>query len=341
MKPGVYAGLPMAEYLKMPAVSASLLKATVDACPRAAWHWSWLNPHPPVDNGDAATSAGTVAHSILLEGSTDCVAVIDPQDHPNEKGGGFASGWTNKSIKAAKAAAIAAGKVPVLPDEMRKIKAMVDAAREFIESLRATEPAIWAAFQPSGGESELTIVWDDGGTLCRIRPDRISTDRRIIVDYKTGGTSAEPDTWGRAQMVRMGYYTSAAFYRRGAQAAFGVTPDYIFLVQEQEAPYLCSLVGIDPAGCALGERRIARALRTWKACASANSWPGYPTRVCYVEIPQWEHSRDEAIEVARGSPYDYGKMGWKKPPASKDDAMLDQVFDAMPDDGPMGLGAVR
>jgi hypothetical protein len=84
---------------------------------------------------------------------------------------------------------------------MAEIEAMVAAAREFIESLRETEPAIWAAFQPGGGDSELTLLWDDNGTLCRIRPDRISTDRRVIVDYKTGGTSAEPDTWGRKQMV--------------------------------------------------------------------------------------------------------------------------------------------
>jgi hypothetical protein len=341
MKPGIYPGLAMAEYLAAEAVSATLLKAVIEECPRAAWWRSWMNPHAPARTSDAAQGAGTIAHACLLEGSTDCVQVIDPNDHPAEKTGNIPEGWTNKSIRTARDQALNAGKVPVFPSTMAVIEAMVAAAREFIESLRESEPAIWAAFQPSGGESEVTLVWEDNGTLCRIRPDRISTDRRIIVDYKTGGTSAEPDTWGRAQMVRMGYYTSAAFYRRGAQAAFGVTPDYVFLVQEQEAPYLCSLVGIDPAGCALGERRIARALRTWKACANANSWPGYPTRVCYVEIPPWEHSRDEAIEVARGNPYDYGKMGWKKPPASKDDAMLDQVFDAMPDDGPMGLGAVR
>ena len=44
--------------------------------------------------------AGTIAHEILLEGSQNCVTVIDPADHPAEKTGTTPSGWTNKSLGA-------------------------------------------------------------------------------------------------------------------------------------------------------------------------------------------------------------------------------------------------
>jgi hypothetical protein len=49
MKPGIYPGLSMAEYLAMPALSASLLQTMLEECPAAAWFDSWLNPKPRVD----------------------------------------------------------------------------------------------------------------------------------------------------------------------------------------------------------------------------------------------------------------------------------------------------
>ena len=165
MKPGTYAGIPMADYLALPAVSASLVRKIVSECPRAAWWDSWLNPARVVETSEAMDT-GTIAHGILLEGSTDGVTVIDPNDHPAEKTGAIPSGWKNKSIRAARDAAREAGKIPVLKDDFATIAAMVTASLEFIASVKTTEPAIWQAFHPDGGESELTMVWQDGDTLC-------------------------------------------------------------------------------------------------------------------------------------------------------------------------------
>lgn len=307
MKPGVYHGLAMAEYIAAPAVSASLLQTLLDECPRAAWHDSWLNPKARADDSDAAQSAGTIAHGILLEGSTANVAVIDPRDYPTKTTGNIPDGWTNKDIRAARDAAVGAGKTPILAPQMKVVEAMVDVAREFIESLRRAPAedlarSVWAAFQTGGGESEVTIVWDDDGVLCRIRPDRISTDRTIIVDYKTVTRTAEPEAFGRTALAGMGYYVSGAFYRRGVKAACDVVPEYLFLVQEQEAPFLCSLVGLDPAAQALGDRKIARGVSTWRACARTGNWPAYPARVVYPELPPWEFAGEEEV-AAEGHPY--------------------------------------
>jgi hypothetical protein len=315
MKPGFHPGMPMADYLAAPAVSAGMLLTLLERCPRAAWHDSWLNPKHQRDDSTAEQDAGTIAHACLLEGSMECVAVIDPKDHPNEDGKGHAKGWTNKSIKAAREAAVVAGKVPVLPERMAKITAMVEAARAYIDSLRTGEPAIWTAFQQGCGESELTMVWQErNGVLCRARPDRISKDRRVIIDYKSvGGTSgsAHPDTWGRKQLVNMGYYIGAAFYRRGAKALTGEDCAYVYLVQEQEPPYLCSLVGIDRAGESLGDARIGRALDSWASCAKSGNWPAYPARVAYPEMPAYEMAKEEEAE-AHGLPFEIEKMGWRE-----------------------------
>ena len=293
---GEFPGLPMAEYLGMPAVSASLVKTILDQCPRAAWHASWLNPHQDRQS-TAAMDTGTIVHQILLEGHMDGIVVIDPRDHPAEKTGAIPGGWTNKSIKAARDAARDAGKIPVLLDDMVQIDAMVVSAKEFIAGLQPTEPAIWAAFQPDGGDSELSMVWDDDGTLCRMRPDRISKDRRVIIDVKTSAMSVEPDSFGRRQMINMGYYISAAFYRRGIEELHNISPAYVFLAIETAPPYLCSLVGIDPAGFELGGAKVEVGLHLWKACAAVDKWPGYPNRVCYPELPPWEQARWEEKEA--------------------------------------------
>lgn len=285
-----FIGMPMEKYLGMEAVSASILKAIVSQCPYAAWYQSWLNPNRPYETSKEMDT-GTIAHGILLEGSEEGVAVFDPADYPNQKGGGVAHGWTNNAIKEARDAARAEGKIAVLKNDMEEIRTMVQAAREFLDRVKVRQPAVWQAFQNGGGDSEVTMTWQDNGTPCRIRADRISKDRSIIIDYKTGGTTANPDIWGRSQMVKMGYYTSAAFYQRGVNAVHGVVPNYLWLVQEQDAPYLCSLVGLDNHAAALGAEKIDYALKTWEACFTSGNWPSYPADICYPEMPAWEDAQ--------------------------------------------------
>lgn len=296
MKPGVYPGMSMADYLRIPAVSAGLLVTIDQRCPAAAKYESWLTPKTEDEDATDAMGVGTVLHSLVLEGHADCAAVIDPKDHPNEKGGGIPVGWTNKAMKAAKAAAIAAGKVPLLPESMRRVETMAAAARAYITTLERTQPALWRAFQPGGGESEVVIVWQErDGTLCKIRPDRISLDRAVMVSLKTTLASAEPEGWFRRQATAMGYPIASAFYRRGLEQALRVEAEEVWLVQEQDPPFLCSLVGLEPMGLHAAQMRMLRALRTWSACASSGCWPGYPNDVVEVESPPWELARAEEV----------------------------------------------
>ncbi len=130
-----------------------------------------------------------------------------------------------------------------------------------------------------------------------MRPARICTDRQLIVDVKHSAMSVAPASFGRRQMVNMGYYVSAAFYRRGIEAMFGVQPAYVFLAVETEAPFLCSLVGVDPHGFDLGSQKVAVGLRAWQSCAAAGKWPAYPTRVTYPEIPAWEDARWQERDI--------------------------------------------
>lgn len=289
--------MTMAQYLALPAVSASVLKRIVDECPAAGWFESWLNTEREQDD-TAASDAGSIAHAILLEGDDSIMEVIDPNDHPAEKTGNIPDGWTNKSIRQARDNARLAGKIPVLLEQSIIIRAMASSAHGFIDSLKDTEPAVWAAFQRDGGESELTIQWAQDGVPCKIRPDRMSADRKIIIDAKFTKASANPAAWGRAQFVTLGGYMSAAFYRMGLRAAFQTECEYLFLVVEQEAPHLCSLVGTDPHAFALGEEKMRHGLALWSQCMQRGEWPAYPARAVYPEIPAWVDSQWQQAQEA-------------------------------------------
>jgi hypothetical protein len=286
LAPGIYAGLSMENYLAAQALSASVLKAINAECPRKAWAQSWLNPEFAPDYNQA-TDRGTIAHALLLEGDDSILAIIDPNDHPAEKTGSIPDGWTNKSIRAARDAARVEGKIPVLKSDGEAIVQMVDAAREFILSLEHDEPAIFDAFGPTGA-SEETIIWMDGHTPCKLRADRRSIDWSVVVDYKTTARSVEPGSWGRTQLVGMDYYISAAWYRRGIKAATGVKRcDYLFLAQEDEPPYLCSLIGVNPELIEIGDKMVENALALWQHCVAVGRWPAYPTRACYPDTPAY------------------------------------------------------
>jgi PDDEXK-like domain of unknown function (DUF3799) len=288
----------MQEYLALPAVSAGLLSALLDRCPRAAWWESWLNPNRVIETS-AEMDVGTIAHGILLEGHYDSVAIIDPTLYPAATTGAIPDGWTNKAIRAARDDARVRGQIPILKTDFSAIQAMVEAANTFIASLKDTEPAVWRAFQPNGGESEVTLQWDDGETPCKMRPDRISLDHALIINYKTTSASVEPDRYGRTQFLD--YYLGAAFYRRGIRSLYKVTPAYVFLCQETVKPYLCSLVGVDEHAFELGDAKVDAALNIWRGCVERGVWPGYPGRICYPDLPPWEENRWQDREIV-----DYG-----------------------------------
>ncbi len=313
MKSGVFPNLSMREYLAAEALSAGVIHTLNTQCPKAAWYESHLNARSiDVDEDDdtAESDTGSVSHQILLEGSRDCCAIINPEDHPAEKTGAIPRGWTNKSIRQARDTARAAGKIPMMPASMNKCMRIVESAREYIDSLRTTEPAIWGALQPDGGQSELSVFFEQEGILSRMRPDRISNDRRIVVHLKTTATNVEPEAWARTQMA--GYWLTAAWYRLGIDLTFGV-PDsqHFFLVVGQKPPHLCSLIGVDPAGMAHGVEQMDVGFREWQRCVAANRFPGYPARAVYPEVPAYEIARWQEHTAVREAVEDLGERGMR------------------------------
>src|SRR3989304_4859845 len=132
----------------------------------------------------------------------------------------------------------------------------------------------------------------DEARAARKRPDGVSQDGRVVVDYKTTSGSAEPDAWARTQLLALGYDVQAAF---GLRAVTG-DADLVCVGQETEPPYAVSFVGLSPAFKAFAEAKRAHAVTLWRHCRERDEWPGYPSRTCWGEPPgyaltQWDERR--------------------------------------------------
>jgi len=287
-QPGLYT-IPMAEYLadpcETPSLTASIANTLLTRSPAHA-----RMQHPRLFAGferedDSRFELGSAAHALLLEDDGGAIEFIAAND------------WRTNAAKDARNAARAAGKLPVLSRYEGVLTQMVKVAREAIE--RSEFIGIW-----SQGKPEQTMVWQEDGVWLRARPDFMRADRTVIIDYKTSD-SAEPEFFIR-QIGRMGYDVSAAFYVRGVDALpptnDGATQDhngqaypaYVWLAQEIEPPFACSLVTLGKAYLEIADEKVDRAIALWRMCLASDKWPAYSLSLHYAEPSSWQMSEFEA-----------------------------------------------
>lgn len=210
-------------------------------------------------------SIGTCAHALLLQGD-DIAVVVDAPD------------WRTKTAQEERDTARATGRVPLLAGQWERVQAMVKSAREQLVSHEAAPPLF------TEGAAEQTLVWDDGGVLCRARLDWLRDDHATIDDYKSTSASADPAKWVRTA-YGFGADVQVAMYLRGAEAILGVRPEFRYVVQETYPPYALSVVNLAPSALAIADDKVTHALATWKRCLEADEWPAYGSRVASLEIP--------------------------------------------------------
>lgn len=296
---GIYPGISMDEYLADPAPACSLSSGTAyvldTQSPLHAWCRTQMNANRVRDASKEA-DIGSVAHDVLLEGGTDRIAVIDPAQFPGKpkrKGepGPIPKGWTNDAIKAARDEARACGKYPILKDVAAGVTNMVDTAREFVE--RSMLRGIFGR-----AKAELTMIWSEGPTWLRARPDLLADDLSVCVHVKTTTGSVNPRAFERT-IDSLGYDFVLQFYARGLLAIEGqraAATQHLILAQEQAAPYACALYDLTPQKAALADARVGRAIDLWARCMATGYWPAYTTRVHSIEPKPWQIAEEEQRE---------------------------------------------
>jgi hypothetical protein len=286
---GIFSDIPMERYLAdpcaAPSVSSGCVHTLLTRSPFHAWADHPKNPHRIPGDESTDMDIGTLAHALLLEKSEERAAVIDPHEYPGLRGG-IPKGWTNDAIRAARDQARAAGRVPILLADMERVRAMRDAALEYIAKSEIAD-----VFDE--GEAETTVIAQEGDVWLRARPDWITNDRSFHVSFKTTPGSAEPMSFVRYRMSSLGYDTALRFYARAIAGATGHEPASCILIQESQPPYRCAMVGLAPALADLCDRKVSRAIEIFGDCLKRGRWPEYPHRICYADPMPWQEAQFE------------------------------------------------
>lgn len=276
----------IAEYVRDPAPSPSLNATVAHLLLTKSARHAWL-AHPKLNPSwepeeDSQMDFGTICHAMLLEKDESRLSVIEAPD------------WRTKLAKEARADARARGMLPILTPQYGTATLMVKAARQAIEE----SGEIAAAF--ADGLVEQTMIWQEGERYCRCRPDLRTKDGRLLIDYKTTQGSAEPDAWGRGPLLSMGYDLQAAFGLSATRAIHKPRDSsFVFMVQETEPPYAVAFIGLSPAFEDFALQKFRGAVERWNHCLETDSWPSYPSRICWAEPPAWAVTRwEEARLVA-------------------------------------------
>lgn len=252
--PGIYEGISNADYHKDEALGSTSLKTLATRTPA---HWKWESEHPVHKD---VYDVGTVAHSLILEGDTSGVVIVDAAD------------WRTKAAKEAKDEARATGKIALLEKEWTPIQAM--------HASVMSHPRARELF--TGHKAEHSVFWEEDGLGLKCRPDAWKPG--MLIDLKTA-RSANPNDFGKTAH-EFGYHQSAAHYIDGVKAATGEDLPFHFVLVEKTAPYFVSVVELDVEAVNIGRQLNDRAKRIYRECADSGNWPGYPSGEL-VSLPMW------------------------------------------------------
>jgi len=271
-----------AEYHADPAEKPSLSSSIAGII----WHRTPLHgwmAHPRLNpdlvrHESSTFDLGSAAHALILENDESKLVIVDADD------------WRTKAAREARDAARAEGKIPLLKNKYEEVANMVEAAHHAI-----AVSELQGLFDD--GKPEQTVIAKDGDTWLRGRFDWFTNDRKIILDYKTVGRSAAPESFLRSSVFQFGYDIQAAMYTR-LLTLLGCEEDtkFVWLVQETEAPYACSLIGASPSMIEAGTRKLDYVKRQWDECLATGNWPGYGKRIAWLEAPAWELGKVEERE---------------------------------------------
>jgi hypothetical protein len=275
MQPGIHT-MTAQEYhagpCPAPELSNSLIKTLLSKSPLHAWTaHPKLNPaYRPYESD--RFDLGTAAHSILLEGE-DNILIVDAED------------WRTKAAKEAREAARLGGRTALLTRHYMQAKEMAVIAKEFIAKTQLA--GIFEAGMP-----EATVLWQEGTVWCKARTDLLAPG--IILDYKTTSASSPAD-FIRSSMVAFGYDVQDSWYRLGLKAV-GQDCEFIFLVQEDTAPFSCYLVQCTESMREMAEHKVQRAVSLWGKCLASNNWPAYGTEPYAAQAPGWAMTEEMSRE---------------------------------------------
>lgn len=218
---------------------------------------------------------GTVVHGMILR-TGQPVEVIDAAD------------WRTKAAKEARAAALEAGSVPMLPHQHAEARAIADAV--------LADPDAGGLL--AEGDAEQSLFWIDPkwDIWLRGRTDWLTyfDGQPVIVDIKTAA-SASPEKFAKS-VDDYRYYMQDPHYREGIAAILGCEPgdvDFVFVAVPTEPPYLVMTYRLTAEDVALGREANAIAREKYRDCTDSGTWPKWSDDITELALPGYARRRIE------------------------------------------------
>lgn len=330
VEPGIYFGMPEADYHAIPALSFSGIKH-LSISPMDFWaRASWLNPLYEPRESDAM-DLGTAYHCRIVEGreafAKRYAPAFDPGAHPDaldtmeeikavlrdrgEKLGGSKADLIERLAQCAP-------EIETM-DALRSAYGRTHAGKEFIgrttiarieiaAKMIEAHPVLSKCF--AGGVPEVTVIWQDGAVRKKARIDYLKA--AALIDLKTFGNPiglAVEKAIYRA-MANGKYVAQAAHYLDAVAAArsliaagkvHGRAPQgfalkdeaqFVFVFQQTgPAPVARAFILGDSHGLAIGRSLVLQATETYQRCTE--HWGADPWLFDPAHPEAIEHFDDE------------------------------------------------
>lgn len=263
-------------YYDNPAISASGLKLM--QVPLVFWD-KYINPNPPEKEETDAMLRGSAFHAGFLEaGEFDNRYTVMPE---GLHGSSNAAKEVKKLIKESGKKVLKPGEKSVIGID--RIKGMVESAHKHPISklIFSLNPEIEKVFEWTDPET---------GEPCKMKADIYIAPcerlpRGLIVDPKSCDDASKE--WFHKSIKDQQMWIQAAFYTDGIKAIAGYEPDFLWLAQEYNRPYLNKYHPASPEIIAYGRREYRRLLNKYIECRSRNEWPGYDTTIEPLNMPKY------------------------------------------------------
>jgi hypothetical protein len=264
MENKIYKNLSYEDYANLEAVRSNWL-SKIRECPAKL---KYFLDHPEEDKIEAGPF-GIAFHCLVLTPALfdQTVAVAPVLDRRTNAG---RAEWS-EFIEAN------ASKVVLKQDEFELVQAMAYAIKDCESADKLLQNV----------ETEVSLVWSDKETTetCKARLDAYSENLKTIIDLKSCRTAnyyaMSSSCWD------YGYVAQAAWYLEGARSCGLDVENYVLVCTEKEPPHCTRVWLLDPEDIALVAKQNTDLLKKIHACKVTGQWPGYPSLVEPLRLPQY------------------------------------------------------
>jgi hypothetical protein len=219
----------------------------------------------PPSPSSAALDLGTACHLALLqpERFDDLVAVAPNVDRRTKVGKEV---WAEFQAETE-------GLTILKMDQMEVVERVRSAV---LASPRAVD------LLESDGPVETPIQFVDGHTFvnCKALPDKVATERGIVVDLKTT-TDSSPKGFAKS-VANFGYAIQAAHYLEATELN-----RFVWIAVETVAPFAVHLYEMDPESLARARAMRLETIAEIQTAEANGEWGLRPTEIETLNLPAW------------------------------------------------------